>query len=165
MGSFIWKLIDTQAKHNSLLAYASLRTNRLKTFLFPFRRKIRYIFDGGLVDLNYDSVTYRGQSDYYRRPLVETFGYGVYYTISQLMSRLGALRESDFHLDLQRYESKESLNLLSVSGTTTFDGLRIDRHDFSSVSVRRVSMLTSVTMESPVTRRMKIFKRNYEFIC
>lgn len=112
----MWKLINTQSKHDQLLSYECCNS---KDFVLPvcfdFRRKIRYIFDGGLIDLTYDSITYRGQSDYYRRPLVETFGYGVYYTISQLMTRLGALRESDFRLDLQRYESKEPLNLLSVS--------------------------------------------------
>ena len=31
------------------------------------------------------------------------------------MSRLGALRESDFDLHIQQYDQKEKFNLLSVS--------------------------------------------------
>ena len=49
---------------------------------------------------------------------IQTFGFGVYYTISQLMSRLGALRESDFDLHIQQYENKEKFNLLSVNRKT-----------------------------------------------
>lgn len=71
--------------------------------------------------MTYDSLAHKGQSDYYRRPLIETFGFGAYYTISQLMSRLGALRESDFHLDIQQHESNERLNILSVNSIQTFD--------------------------------------------
>lgn len=80
-----------------------------------FSRKIRFIYDGGLIDFTYDQLAYKGQSDYYRRPFLQTFGFGVYYTISQLMSRLGALRESDFDLHIQQYDNKEKFNLLSVS--------------------------------------------------
>jgi hypothetical protein len=76
---------------------------------------MKFISNGGLVDMTYDSIAFKGQSDFYRRPLLETFGFGVYYTVSQLMSRLGALRESDFDLHIQRYENKEKFNLLSVS--------------------------------------------------
>ena len=76
---------------------------------------MKFIFDGGLVNINYDSLAYPGQSDFYRRPFLQTFGFGVYYTISQLMSRLGALRESDFDLYIQQYDQKEQFNLLSVS--------------------------------------------------
>jgi hypothetical protein len=84
-------------------------------FFGNFSRKIKFIFDGGLVGITYDSLAYKGQSDFYRRPFMQTFGFGVYYTISQLMSRLGALRESDFDLHIQQYEQKEKFNLLSVS--------------------------------------------------
>ncbi len=67
------------------------------------------------MDITYDGLAYKGQSDFYRRPFMKTFGFGVYYTISQLMSRLGALRESDFDLHIQQYEEKEKFSLLSVS--------------------------------------------------
>ncbi len=82
--------------------------------IFIFSRKIKFIFNEGLIDITYDSLAYKGQSDFYRRPFLQTFGFGVYYTISQLMSRLGALRESDFDLHIQQYEHKEKYNLLSV---------------------------------------------------
>jgi hypothetical protein len=78
-------------------------------------RKMKFIFEHGLIDVTYDSLAFKGQSDYYRRPLLETFGFGVYYTISQLMSQLGALRESDFDLHIQQYDKKDRFNLLSVS--------------------------------------------------
>jgi hypothetical protein len=79
-----------------------------------FSRKIKFIFDGRLVPMTYNNLAYKGQSDFYRRPFLQTFGFGVYYTVSQLMSRLGALRESDFDLHVQQYETKEKFNLLSV---------------------------------------------------
>ena len=75
---------------------------------------MKFIFDEGLVSVTYDSLAYKGQSDFYRRPFMKTFGFGVYYTISQLMSRLGALRESDFDMHVQHYNEKEKFNLLSV---------------------------------------------------
>ncbi len=87
----------------------------INSFFFCFSRKIKFIFDGGLIDITYDSLAYKSQSDFYRRSFLETFGFGIYYTISQLMSRLGALRESDFDLFIQQYEQKEKFNLLSVS--------------------------------------------------
>jgi hypothetical protein len=89
------------------------RSNDVRSLLRS-RRKIEYIINRGLIDMTYDNLAYRGQSDFYRRPLLETFGFGIYYTISQLMSRLGALRESDFHLDIQPYDKKDHFNLLSV---------------------------------------------------
>lgn len=76
---------------------------------------MKFVFDEGLVGVTYDSLAYKGQSDFYRRPFMQTFGFGVYYTISQLMSRLGALRESDFDLHIQQYEEKEKLSLISVN--------------------------------------------------
>jgi len=76
---------------------------------------MKFIYDAGLVDITYASIAYKGQSDFYRRPFLQTFGFGIYYTISQLMSRLGALRESDFDLHIQQYDKKEKFNLLSVS--------------------------------------------------
>lgn len=76
---------------------------------------MKFIFDEGLVGVTYDSLAYKGQSDFYRRPFMHTFGFGVYYTISQLMSRLGALRESDFDLHVQQYEQREKLSLISVN--------------------------------------------------
>ncbi len=84
-------------------------------FLRNFSRKMEFIFDGGLIDISYYKLAYKGQSDFYRRSFMETFGFGVYYTISQLMSRLGALRESDFDLHIQQYGQKEKFNLLSVN--------------------------------------------------
>ena len=81
---------------------------------------MKFIYDGGLIDVTYDRIAYKGQSDYYRRPFMQTFGFGVYYTISQLMSRLGALRESDFDLHIQQYEKKDIFNLLSVSFSTKY---------------------------------------------
>jgi hypothetical protein len=76
---------------------------------------MKFIYDAGLVDITYARIAYKGQSDFYRRPFLQTFGFGIYYTISQLMSRLGALRESDFDLHIQQYQKKEKFNLLSVS--------------------------------------------------
>ena len=76
---------------------------------------MKFIRDHNLIAMTYDSLSYRGQSDFYRRELMQTFGFGAYYTISQLMSRLGALRESDFDLHLQQHEKKGRFGLLSVS--------------------------------------------------
>lgn len=81
---------------------------------------MKYILDGGFIDMTYDSLAQKGQSDFYRRPFIQTFGFGVYYTISQLMSRLGALRESDFDLFIQQHEKSDKFNLLSVSSTDIF---------------------------------------------
>lgn len=77
-------------------------------------RKVRFIFDQGLVDVTYNNLAFQGHSDFYRRTFARTFGFGIYYTISQLMSRLGALRESDFDLHVQQYKTNERFSLLSV---------------------------------------------------
>ena len=78
---------------------------------------MKFIFDEGLVSVTYDTLAHEGQSDFYRRPLMKTFGFGVYYTISQLMSRLGALRESDFDMHIQQYNERDKMNLLAVKET------------------------------------------------
>lgn len=90
--------------------------------------------------MTYESLAFKGQSDYYRRPLLETFGFGVYYTVSQLMSQLGALRESDFDMHIQQYGKKDRLNLLSVSRTTSVLTVYLwNVSSTSSESVPRVS--------------------------
>ncbi|CAF0977925.1 unnamed protein product [Adineta ricciae] len=131
LGVYMWRLITTMAENDDLLF-----------------RKIKFIYDGGLIDLTYDRIAYKGQSDYYRRPFMQTFGFGVYYTISQLMSRLGALRESDFDLHVQQYEKKDIFNLLSfgvsASGLDSYvsdDGKASDTPDEDLQAELRVTLL------------------------
>ncbi|CAF0809330.1 unnamed protein product [Rotaria sp. Silwood1] len=131
LGVYMWRLISTMAEHDELLF-----------------RKIKFIFNGGLVDITYDSLAYKGQSDFYRRPFVQTFGFGVYYTISQLMSRLGALRESDFDLHIQQYDKKDKFNLLSfgvsASGLEAYvsdDGKASDTPDENLQAELRITLL------------------------
>ncbi|CAF0805543.1 unnamed protein product [Adineta ricciae] len=131
LGVYMWRLITTMAENDDLLF-----------------RKIKFIYDGGLIDLTYDRIAYKGQSDYYRRPFMQTFGFGVYYTISQLMSRLGALRESDFDLHIQQYEKKDRFNLLSfgvsASGLDSYvsdDGKASDTPDEDLQAELRVTLL------------------------
>ncbi|CAF3398119.1 unnamed protein product [Rotaria socialis] len=131
LGAYMWRLISSTAEHNELLF-----------------RKMKYISNGGLIDMTYDSIAYKGQSDFYRRPFVETFGFGVYYTVSQLMSRLGALRESDFDLHIQQHEKNEKFNLLSfgvsASGLEAYvsdDGKASDTGDENLQAELRISLL------------------------
>ncbi|UJR36604.1 hypothetical protein I4U23_029324 [Adineta vaga] len=131
LGVYMWRLISTMAENDELLF-----------------RKIKYIYDGGLIELTYDQIAYKGQSDYYRRPFLQTFGFGVYYTISQLMSRLGALRESDFDFHIQQYEKKDKFNLLSfgvsASGLESYvsdDGKASDTPDENLQADLRVTLL------------------------
>ncbi|CAF0733698.1 unnamed protein product [Adineta steineri] len=131
LGVYMWRLISTMAENDEL-----------------FFRKIKFIYNNGLIDLTYDRIAYKGQSDYYRRQFLQTFGFGVYYTISQLMSRHGALRESDFDLHIQQYNKKDRFNLLSLgvsaSGLEAYvsdDGKTSDTPDEDLQAELRITLL------------------------
>ncbi|CAF0972798.1 unnamed protein product, partial [Didymodactylos carnosus] len=96
LGLYMWRVIDTMTQNDELLA-----------------RKLKFIINQQMVVFSFDSLAYKGQSDYYRRTLLTTYGFGVYYTVSQLMSKVGALKESDFTVNIQQYDAQDDYELLS----------------------------------------------------
>ncbi|CAF1248338.1 unnamed protein product, partial [Didymodactylos carnosus] len=97
LGLYMWRAINTISQNNELLA-----------------KKLKFIIDQQMILLNFDALAYKGQSDYYYRPFLTTNNFSTYYTISQLMSRMGTLKESDFIINLQQHETKDVYEILSV---------------------------------------------------
>ena len=112
--------------------------------------KMKLIFDEGLVSATYDSLPYEWPSDFCHRAFMKLFEVGACHTISQLMSRLGALRESDFDMHIQQYNERDKLNLLAIKDTERNNLWRPSRGIDTCVFIQWSNWIIAGCLESTI---------------